>query len=243
MKPKNGFTLIEMAIVMFIMALVLGSGLALLSAQQDQRQIEETNNRLANAQEALIGFAITNGRLPCPASETSNGQESPAGGGNCTNPYNGYLPAVTLGFAPINSNGYAIDNWNNRIRYAVTSANGNAFTTTGGMNSTGMAALTPDLRICSTATGINGAPPSCASNPTNTSLASNGVAAVIYSTGKNGAYGGTGADEAENLDTDRVFISHAPNSDGATGGYFDDQLIWLSQYTLFNRMIQAGKLP
>ena len=64
MKPKNGFTLIEMAIVMFIMALVLGSGLALLSAQQDQRQIEETNNRLANAQEALIGFAITNGRLP-----------------------------------------------------------------------------------------------------------------------------------------------------------------------------------
>ena len=247
-KQRNGFTLVEMAIVLSIIALVLGAGLTLFSAQQDQRRIEDTNHRLAAAQEALIGFAIANGRLPCPASATSNGVESPPGGGICTNPYNGYLPAATLGFTPINGNGYAIDSWNNPVRYAVTPANGNAFTTTGGMSSTGMATLAPDLKICSTTTGINGSPPSCASITTNTSLATNGVPAVIYSTGKNGADGGTGADEAENpnpnsADNDRVFISHSPNPAEATGGYFDDQVIWLSQYTLFNRMVQAGKLP
>ena len=46
----------------------------------------------------------------------------------------GFLPAVTLGFSPVDSNGYAVDSWGstqNRIRYAVSNANingANAFT-------------------------------------------------------------------------------------------------------------------
>ena len=242
---QKGFTLVEMAIVLAIIALVLGSGLTLYSTQQDQQRINDTNTRLSNANEALIGYALANGRLPCPASATSNGVESPVGGGACTNSYNGFLPAVTLGFTPINSQGYAIDAWSNPIRYSVTSSNGNAFTTIGGMNSTGISSLTPDLQVCSTAAGIAGTPPSCASG---TSLASNGVPMVIYSNGKNGTYGGTSTDEAENsnpnsADNDRVYVYHTPTPAEYSNGYFDDQVIWLSPYILFNRMVQAGKLP
>ncbi len=251
-KPQIGFTLVEMAIVMFIIALMLGSGLTLYSTQDDQQKIDDTNTLLSNAQEALIGFAIANGRLPCPASATSNGVESPVGGGACTNFYNGFLPAATLGFMPINSQGYAIDAWSNRIRYAVTSwsnaspAVSNVFTTTNGMSTAWNSNLSPDLQVCSTATGITGTPPNCASG---TSLVSSpGVPAVIYSTGKNGVSGGTGIDEAENpnsysTDNDRVFVYHPPTPAEYSNGYFDDQVIWLSQYTLFNRMVQAGKLP
>jgi prepilin-type N-terminal cleavage/methylation domain-containing protein len=243
MKSVYGFTLVEMAIVLGIIALILGTSLTLLSAQQDQRRIEDTNSRLATAQEALIGFAIAYGRLPCPASAASNGMESFASGGsaangNCSNFYNGLLPASTLGLTPVDSQGFAIDAWGNRIPYAVTAANSHAFTITDGMKNAGISTLAPDLQVCSTSTGITAT--SCAAG---SSLASNGVPVVIYSTGRNGAYGGTSADEAANLNNDRVFVYHTPNPDGATGGYFDDQLIWLSQYILFNRMIQAGKLP
>lgn len=240
MKPRihKGFTLVEMAIVLSIIALILGTGLALLSAQQDQRRIEETKARLYEAREALIGFAITYGRLPCPAIASTNGEESPVVvTGVCSNPWNGLIPAATLGLSPVDSQGFAIDAWNNRIRYAVTTSNGSAFTTVNGMQTTGMGTLAPDLAVCDSATGITGT--ACA---TAISL-TNSAPAVIYSLGPNGATGGTGADETANLDNNRVFISHSPAPVEAAGGYFDDQLTWISPNILFNRMVQAGKLP
>jgi len=30
---------------------------------------------------------------------------------------------------------------------------------------------------------------------------------------------------------------------GSTAGEFDDVVTWLGKYTLFNRMVAAGKLP
>jgi hypothetical protein len=66
---------------------------------------------------------------------------------------------------------------------------------------------------------------------------------VIFSVGKNGAPGGTGGtgnDESKNLDNDRVFISHEPAPPGATGGEFDDILIWLSPSILYNRILSGG---
>lgn len=242
-----GFTLVEMAVVLLIVALLLGGLLPTLSGRIELQRMSEVHKQLDEIEQALIGYAVAYGRLPCPASTSSNGAESFAAGGNaangnCSNFNDGYAPAATLGL--VTADGYATDSWGNRIRYAVTASNSNAFTRTGGMSATGMSALAPNLLVCSTATGITAT--SCASSKALT--ANPGVPLIIFSTGKNGSYGGSGTDEAANpninsSNNDRVFVSHAPTASSATNGEFDDIVIWLSPNILFNRMVEAGKLP
>jgi len=228
---------------MFIIVLLLGSILVPLTTQVEQRQIADAQKKLDEIKDALIGFAIANGRLPCPASASSAGAESLSGGGSCTTVnYDGFVPAVTLGITATNDQGFAVDPWGNRIRYAVTNANSNAFTTANGMSSTGLSALSPNLFVCSTATGI--AINNCDTGKT---LAT-GVPVVIYSTGKNGSYGGTDLDERANpnpnsSDNNRGFVYHTPTPSTATNGEFDDIMVWLSPNILYNRMVAAGKLP
>ena len=68
-----------------------------------------------------------------------------ASNGQCSNFYDGFVPSATLGLSPVDSQGYAVDAWNNRIHYAITSSNGDAFTTTNGMRRPGLSARNPDL--------------------------------------------------------------------------------------------------
>ncbi|MCE9570460.1 MAG: prepilin-type N-terminal cleavage/methylation domain-containing protein [Rhodocyclales bacterium] len=243
----GGFTLIELAIVMFIVTLLLGGMLLPLAGQQDIRNHGDTQKIMADARDALLGFAMANDRLPCPASAASNGVESPVGGGVCTDPHGGFLPAVTLGLSPIDAQGYLLDGWGgdvaNRVRYAVSTSNTNAFTTNSGMRTTGMTALAPDLQICSTGAGmVNPGNPATAVCAANTTLSADAVA-VVFSLGKNAGTGGAGAEESHNpnpqsaVAADRAFVS-APQ-----GTAFDDQMVWLSRSTLYNRMVAAGRLP
>ena len=238
----SGFTLIEVAISVFVITLLLGGILVPLSAQVEQRRTSETQKYLDEIKEALSVFAVSNNRLPCPATAASAGVESPAGGGACTNNYNGFVPAVTLGLTVVDNQGFAVDPWGNRIRYAVTNANTNAFTTANVMSTTGLSSLTPNLLICSTAST------STSRCSVAGSALSTGVPAIIYSTGKNGASGGTGLDEAANpnansANNDRVFVSHVPAPSSAANGEFDDVVTWLSPNVLYNRMVAAGRLP
>ncbi len=147
MRLARGFTLVEVAVVMTIVAFLLVSLMFTFSAQVDQRNIDETRRRLDQARELVLSFAIVNGRLPCPARWTSSvsnsgGLESfcPAAAtsstsacvgtetttkptapehGSCSNFYDGYLPAAAIGYAPSDQSGYALDAWGNRIRYAA----------------------------------------------------------------------------------------------------------------------------
>jgi len=219
-----------------------------LATQQEMRQVQETTDMLNEAREALLGFAATNGRLPCPASAASNGVESPVGGGVCTNAFNGFLPAVTLGLSGVDATGYLTDAWQvsqNRIRYAITTANASAFTTTNQMQAVTMGGLVPDLRVCASSTGITA---TLCFSPEITNVLTNNAVAVLYSVGKNAPAGGTGIDETANpnpnsANNDRVFVSHTPVGTGVANGEFDDIVIWLSPYILFNRMVAAGNLP
>jgi len=234
----NGFTLVEMAIVLVIIGLMLGGLLMPLSTQMDQRKISETQKVLDEISQALIGFTIVNGRLPCPATAASAGIESPPGGGVCASP-DGFLPAATLGLPQTAGLGFAVDAWGltqNRIRYAVTTSNGSAFTTPGGMGATTMAVLAPDLQVCASAVGIT--PTTCGA----AAILTTNAIAVIYSLGKNAAMGGAGIDEVANLNGDPVFVSHAATPAGAPDE-FDDLVVWISPNILFNRMVAAGTLP
>ena len=241
---QTGFTLIEISIVLFILALVLGGLLPSLSSQVEQRHLTETSSRLDEIKEALIGYAIINGRLPCPASSSSNGKEDPAGGGTCNHAHdnNSYVPAVTLGLSGTDSSGLIEDAWGNPIRYGVADGSSNAFTTSIsgiGISNIGSSSIA-NLDVCSSASSSI---TSC--SVSNSTLTSNAIA-VIYSTGKNGGSGGTGADEAENpnvnsTDSDHVYVSH--DITATSGNTFDDLVTWLSPNVLVNRMVSAGKLP
>ena len=244
--PTRGFSLVELAVVMTITGLLLGSTLPLLTAMREQSQIRDTRRSLNTALEALLGFAAVSGRLPCPATEDSLGTEVPSGGGNCKTSI-GFLPAASLGLTPVDDQGFALDAWGGRLHYAVSNQSSNnpdcggtttlVFTTANCMRAVTMSALAPNLSVCSAG---------CA-----TALVTR-APAVIYSTGRNFANGGSGADERENPNpnsnrqpdpTPHRFISHEPTPADAPYGEFDDIVVWLSPYVLYERMIAAGRLP
>lgn len=236
-RSSAGFTLVELAIVLVIVALLLGGMVVSLGTQQDVSNARETEKRLGDIREALLGFAMANGRLPCPAAPPpAGGSESPAGTGACSNALNGYVPASLLGIAPADAQGYALDAWNNPVRYAIYStaiapqANP-PFTTPGAMKSIGISNIALSgasqrtfIYVCGSATGIGTSDCGAATKITDSAVA------LIYSTGKNGL------DEARAGRDDIVFVS-APSMTE------DDQVTWISPNILFNRMIAAGRLP
>ena len=251
-----GFSLVEMAMVLLIVGLLLAGLVPTISSQIEQRHRSETQKALDETKEALVGFAIASARLPCPASSTSNGQESfctSATGacvatttvqshGKCSNYYNGFVPVASLGITPVDEQGYMRDSWNNRIRYAVASntvnAIDNALTSANGIKNATMSEIADAdlLYICASSVGIN------VSDCGTALKLSSKAPALAYSTGKNGATGGASGDELANpnpnsSNNDKVFVSHDQTSS------FDDTVIWLSPNILFNRMVAAGKLP
>jgi len=260
---QRAFTLVELAVVMVLIGLLLGSLMYTLSAQVDQRAREQTQRTLDQAREALLGYAIANGRLPCPASSASNGIEVPAGGAvACTNPNDGFLPAVTLGFQPTDSSGYALDAWNNRIRYAVATSVASCagtsttphFTNKTNLKTNGMSCQpgNNDLLVCKSGASTPApAVGNCGGAGDNAATNLGTVVAVIFSTGKNYANAQTAAastaagrtDEAANLDGNTVYISHVVAPSSATGGEYDDMMVWIPVGLLYSRLASAGVLP
>ena len=234
-RPARGFTLTELAVVLVIVALLSGGLLVSLSTQQDIRQTRETRETLERAREALLGFAAANGRLPCPATASSAGNEKftgTLGASDCASDPGGnyYFPAATLGLGPADAGGFLVDAWGHRVRYQLTDddgggANNWAFARANGMKQSGMRNLAPDLEICLDSTCTN--------------RLANGVVAVLLATGKNGGAAPVGPDEIENRDGDKRFVSRSPGADGSGG--FDDELTWLPASLLFSKLLAAGQ--
>jgi prepilin-type N-terminal cleavage/methylation domain-containing protein len=248
----GAFTLLELMIVLAIAAM-LAAGLAMpLAAQVQLRRYEDTRRQLEEAREALLGFAVAQARLPCPASEASGGLESFAPGGdatngNCSNFYDGFLPGAALGLAPLDPAGFARDAWQaprNRIRYAVfgggASINGvaNAFTRANGMQAAtlgGLGGAAHFLFICSSAAGASGSGCGPAANQL-----TRRAAFVVLSLGPNAAATpAPGSDEARNLAGDPVFVYREP----AGNGDFDDIVQWVPVHIVVSRLVTAGRLP
>jgi hypothetical protein len=232
-----------------VVALLMGGLMYTLSAQTEQRNFEETRRRLEQARELLLGYAIVNGRLPCPATAASAGDEAPAGGGACATYYGGWLPARTIGYPHVDAGGYALDVWGNRLRYAVANlvagCSGSSttphFTHRINLQANGITCQPNDLLVCRSASGIDAT--TCGGSA-NQVMSQGLVVAIVFSTGKNAASsGGSGIDEQANLNGDRVFVHHTPAPGGAPNGEFDDQLAWITVGELYGKLIAAGVLP
>lgn len=259
MKAK-GFTLVELAVVLAIVSLLLSMVLYTFSAQTEQRDFTDNRLRIEQVKELVLAFAIAKGRLPCPATSTSLGQESFTSGA-CTSYYDGFVPAKTIGFTPADADGFAIDPWGNRMRFAVanliTDCAGSSttphFVNSTNLKANGLSCQPNDLLVCKSSTGITGTTCGTAfgTSGENQVMATGLVVAVIASGGKNLSSASTAAlataagrlDEAANLNGDRIFIWHTPAPSTATNGEFDDQLGWITVGELYGKLVTAGVLP
>ena len=251
---QRGFSLVEVSVVILIMGLLLGGLMMPLSMQRENARLREAAEKLASVQEAVQGFALVNGALPCPATPGSDGLASPSGGG-CTVQH-GFVPATTLGLnGRRNDDNLLLDAWGSPIRYSVTASDADAdgrwdFVTVGEMRNVSMPLLAPDLVICSTSAGSSAT--SCSGT---SETLSQDAAAVIYSLGRDWASFGS-ADQLENVGTtlgggasgatyrvasDRVFVDQG-RSDLA-GSEFDDLLLWIPPVKLYARLVETGHLP
>lgn len=271
-RPHGGFTLVELAIVLLVVGLVLGGLIVPLAKQAQSRRISETEAVLREIKESLFGFAIGNGRLPCPATVATNGLENRRNDAIANGPvdapiegcrggvYSGFVPWATLGVPEV-------DAWGNRFFYRVT----NEFT-----------------RAKDDATAND--PLNCLNPPPNPNLCTLGltdlgnltvetrnsgdkakrnlstqVPVVIASFGKNG-FGSTNSqnivqpnppatsvDENQNLNpATLIFMGRNATeqqngcSDSVVGQpfcEFDDIVTWVPSSILFSRLLAAGRLP
>jgi prepilin-type N-terminal cleavage/methylation domain-containing protein len=244
-RKQNGFTLIELAIVLVIIGVLIGSFIGTLGARIDTTRRAEAKADLEVIKTALLGYAFSSGGpyLPCPCTSDCDadafdpavqpGQEDREDNGSCTaGAAVGYLPWGTLGLKPA-------DSWNTLYRYWVDldfsdSNAGNEF----------------DLADV-------GSGKIKTRNPkgTTTPLVASNVVAVVFTQGKN-SYGGlsvadgearpaipaANVDELDNADANSEFVSRPPTDVGAStaGGEFDDIVYWISDYEIKARMVEAG---
>lgn len=122
MRRQEGFTLVEIAMVVVVLGLLLTVLLGISASLISQQRIQTTRTRLANIDTALTLFVSVNKRLPCPA----DGQLSPSAGGdeNATigpprtcngNQQHGVVPWRTLGLTSTDIE----DGWGRRLTYRV----------------------------------------------------------------------------------------------------------------------------
>jgi len=228
---SNGFSLIEMAVALFVIVLLLGSLLVPLSTQVDKRRYAETEKQMEHIREALIGYALINRHLPCPAKSASDGSEDRTG--FVCNKRHGFIPWVTLGIS-------AVDAWDNLIRYSVTPE----FAISDPNDYFALIDV-GDINI-QTRDGADAEIP----------LTNQEIPAVFISHGKNGlsatsssgvartlAISATNRDEEINaLNPTQMFYRSYSEGTGI-GGEYDDVVAWISLNQLFARMVSAGRLP
>lgn len=221
---QTGFSLVELAMVLFIISLVLGGLLVPLASQLEVRQRSVTLDGLERIKESLIGFAMINGRLPCPTTETdpSNanyGREDTV----CSAPTaEGYLPWMDLGVDEYDPWGTArlasTDPMYGRWRYRVDrrfSCDASPCTDT-------QMALADVWQDNLDVQDENGNALTSTSEP---------PVAIIYSTGENQTADGA------NATWDTTYQG------GAATSSFDDIVVWVTRPLLFSRMVAAGTLP
>ena len=234
-RRQEGFTLLELSVVLLIISLMVGFGLEATLSTLKTNEITTTRERLKVIRQAMDLYLQQNSRYPCPARLTdvpggnTYGVESsaaPAVVTNCAtqaaNPAAGVTDTGTIriGAVPIRAlnlpDEYLRDAWNNKFTYAVSRALTTTATYGGGVGTVG---ITDGF----------------ANNVT----AVESPAYVIFSHGpdQKGAYnykaaaigvacGATANKDVENCDADAAFIDTQFNDGDVAASFFDDFVTW-----------------
>jgi type II secretory pathway pseudopilin PulG len=231
LKLMIGFTLVELAIVLVVISLLLVALMGPLSAQQEQKAIMDTKRQMDEAKEALFGFLVSRGRLPCPADPALDTADVNAGlerTGGCASVANsiGVLPWRALGLREA-------DAWNHRYTYRVAAVFAN---TTPAITMASVGDIDVRTDAAATTSIVNATE----------------VTAILVSHGRHaeGAWAANGvkiadssdADEAENSNGDQRFVDHS-NTAVAPNSPYDDLVMWIPKNLVFNKLIVAGRLP
>ena len=236
-KQQSGFTLVEIAVVLVIVGLLVGSFIGTFSSRIDTTRRDNTKKELEEIKRILMAYAFTKTppQLPCPDTDADGLADTVFG--NCTAAGAvGLLPWRDLGFGDN-------DAWDNRYSYWVS----NNYAGTAGFDLNA-----PDVGGGNAAIGTR-------VNDMVRNMVTN-AAAVIFSHGKNGLGaisventnrpaipppGNGHDDENENIDANFVFMSRTPTEEGAAtiGGVFDDILVGINSYELKAKMVDVGVLP
>lgn len=228
-----GFSLVEIAIVLVVIGLLIGGGVVALETSRERHKRIKQREQLAEIREALHGFAMSRGRLPCPdESDPPNGNE---GTGDTPDPgCDGGSTATAFGKLPWNQLGVAgRDAWGDPMLYAVTTAYTSediALTLTGRLD-----VEDADREDADLATSVPVVVVSFA-----------GQGAQVWRAGLpcHPPPAGFSEDELENCETgNATFRSGSYRRPDAPDGRYDDLVTWLSDSVLKARMVEAGRLP
>lgn len=250
-KKTQGFTLVEMAVVVVLIGIVMTMGLKMVTATLDNAAYSETKSKQERIKIALIGYLRTNGKLPCPdnsAGVATGAAATPNCNADEASGY-GVVPWQTLGI-PRES---AVDGWGDYFTYRV--ANG----TSGSKNWTENSAPATDFSVNELTTPtdalsiqeLNEAGEFSPIPPEKKK-----AVVVIISHGRNGFGAKTtkvperipitdaGTGEKRNADdTTSIFILR-PVNDNATAfnGAYDDVVTYMSPQDLLQPLVSEGTL-
>jgi hypothetical protein len=228
------------ALLLLLAVASVGFAALLMSAfgRDDVERVRERRTQavLAQASDALVGFASTNGRLPRPAVSATDGRERPAA---CASEAecSGFLPWVALGVA-------GTDSWGKRLRYSVTPE----YTVAPLRRLSAVATKRVQTRDGAGNLRYEAGQDQCL-------IYAQCLPAVVFSQGRNNlgtteaglpqANGAAGnVDEIANDIATTGFIRRAAATDPRVpGGPFDDLLVAVPLNILYERMTAARTLP
>ncbi len=248
---RQGFTLVELAVVLVLIGLVMTMGLKVVMSTLENASYSETKAKQELIKVALISFLRTNGRLPCPdVADAANLATGVAPASCSDSPAEGYgvVPWMSLGL-PRDS---VVDGWGNYFTYRVANGTG------GSKNWTSKSANTPfdinELRVSTNALRIlelDATGAAFTATPTSTT-----AVVIILSHGKNGFGAKTtkvgarlpttdaGAGEITNATgTTTDFVLRPVNESAAAfNGAYDDLLTFMTPQMLFQPLLNEGTL-
>ncbi len=241
----TAFTLLEMSVVLAVVALILGSVIALATQQFNTNTYQQTADTMATIEAALQRQVMISGYLPCPASRTaaigSAGYgvatdctaAAPAGttdistiAGTADDVRIGVIPTRTLNLP----DKVMMDAWNMRLTYAV-------------VKDLAVNKTTFDAYVKPASGGIN-VTDSAGNSVISSTLAGNLVAYVIVSHGNDNkgatvSSGGStnactaGFGDTENCNNDATFIDTVIQDKVlANATFYDDLIVWKPYYLI-----------